>query len=422
MGHYSDEFYFSGSDEFVCGGCFDDADIAEFVESDAVSQECNFCGEKSDMPIAAPLDHVVQFMSNAINREYERAVDALGWSSEDGGYLGYHFDSYELLEDEIGLALPRDDGRLLKVLAKCLGDQPWCQRDPYGMTQDELLISSWNHFSRFIKHQRRYFFLQEHSNALDRSHLTASQMLLFVSRSAEDYGLVKTLPAGTLIYRARQMRSGDRFASPYDFGPPPFEHAVKSNRMSPAGIVMFYGSQDTETAIAEIDDNPQLGICVAIFRAMRDSLILDLTALPRRLRFFEEQSDSSEVNRYALNFLHEFVKDMAAKVEPGEREHIDYIPTQVVTEYFRTTFRHGETLIDGVRYSSAQRTAGKSIVLFADQSDVVLNSVQIKTLVATGRHQDWQLRDRQERAWLELVEGKVVRLPQATEPHGAAAT
>jgi hypothetical protein len=41
-----------------------------------------------------------------------------------------------------------------------------------------------------------------------------------------------------------------------------------------------------------------------------DALILDLTRLPRRLGFFEQQPDSSNVDRYALEFLHSFVKSL----------------------------------------------------------------------------------------------------------------
>jgi hypothetical protein len=45
---------------------------------------------------------------------------------------------------------------------------------------------------------------------------------------------------------------------------------------------MFYGSDDSATAIAEIDDDPELGIAVGTFRSTRDAKILDLTNLPRR--------------------------------------------------------------------------------------------------------------------------------------------
>jgi len=215
-----------------------------------------------------------------------------------------------------------------------------------------------------------------------------------------------------LVYRARQQKRGQTLHSPYDFGPPPVERATRPNRMSPAGIVMFYGSDERETAIAEIDDDGRLGIAVGTFQTTRNATVLDLTKLPRSLGFFEQQSDSSEVDRYALEFLHRFVKSLAAKVAPGEREHIDYVPTQVVTEWFRTAFRHRRKTIDGIRYMSAQRPGGKSLVLFADREDVLLSPRQVKELAKALSVEEWELRSGQDEAWLKLVRKRTERQPK----------
>lgn len=423
MSHYDDDedFWSTGPAEgfSVCGKCFDDIDIEHLIESGANSYECDFCERKSRThAIAAPLEGVVEFMAEAINREYQRAVEALGWNGREGGYLGEHFDSHDLLAEYIGVGLPKDDdGRLLETLVRCFGVEPWCHRDPYGLRPAEQLKFSWERFCEFIKHERRYFFLHEQVDDPSNEYLTPSQLLGLVDNAAREHELVKTLPAGSLIYRARQQKPGRVLSSPYDFGPPAVEQAIRPNRMSPAGVVMFYGSEDKETAIAEIDDNPRLGIAIGTFRTTRPSAILDFTALPRPFRFFEQQPDSSSVDRYALDFLHSFVKSLAVKVEPGDREYIDYVPTQVVTEYFRTSFRgDGNSSIDGIRYFSAQRKGGKSVVLFADRKSVVLKAAQIECLVRSGAHEEWKLRLRQEEAWLELVRKRVIRPPETSTP------
>lgn len=403
----------------VCGGCFEDRDIKTFVESRADSQCCDFCGRRGRTRlIAAPLDQVVDFMFLALDREYQRAIEALGWDGAEGGYQGPHWDSSELLTEVIGLGLPNDDGRLLAILVDCFGDEPWCERNPYSLREDERLFSSWEHFSEFIKHKRRYFFLHQPQDArpeLDE-YLSPSELLDFIGRAVTEHRLISTLPTGSLIHRARHLKTGQTLASPYDFGPPPVEHAIRSNRMSPAGIVMFYGSHDSDTAVAEIDDDRRLGIAVGTFRTTRDSTLLDLTSLPRRLGFFEQLSDSSTVDRYAISFLHDFVATLAAKVEPGDREHVDYVPTQVVTEWFRTTFRHNDSPLDGICYPSSQRPRGKSVVLFANRYDVVLTPQQLAELAGTGPLDEWWLRTRHERAWLDMVQAHVVRLPRLHRP------
>ena len=80
---------------------------------------------------------------------------------------------------------------------------------------------------------------------------------------------------------------------------------------------------------------PALALRLTRFKPCGMPTVLDLTRLPRRLGFFEQQSDSGDRDRHAIQFLHRFVKSLAMKVERGEREHINCVPTQVVTEWFR---------------------------------------------------------------------------------------
>jgi hypothetical protein len=408
---YCDEFDVPTSrparDYFVCANCFDDLHLKTFIKASLNARECDFChckGRKHDL--AAPLVAVAEVIIEAVQREYQFAVDFLGWDSAEGGYLGSHWDSDDLLRDVIGLDLPKDaDGRLFDVLVECLGDQEWCERDPYALREDDRLVGSWEHFCRAIKHERRYFFLREketgHSDTSE--YLSPGEVLSFIEGVVEEHSLIKPVPSGALIYRARQQKHGEVFSSPCDLGPPPVEFATKPNRMSPAGIVMFYGSEQRETAVAEIDDDPQLGIVTGTFRTNRQAHVLDLTRLPRRLGFFERQSDSDPTDRYAVAFLHRFVKSLAAKVEPGAREHIDYVPTQVVTEWFRTEFRYNGAQIDGIRYASAARASGTSLVLFATECDVVLSPRQITELAKKRATEEWMERGDHKDAWLELV-------------------
>ena len=80
-------------------------------------------------------------MAEAIDREYEHAVEALGFESAEGGYQGEHLDSYDLLTEELSIGLPNDsDNRLLDILVDCFGDDFWCKRDPYGLRKDEFLF------------------------------------------------------------------------------------------------------------------------------------------------------------------------------------------------------------------------------------------------------------------------------------------
>src|SRR5262249_31382258 len=145
------------------------------------------------------------------------------------------------------------------------------------------------------------------------------------------------------------------------------------------------------------------------FRTLRQASMLDLTCLPRLRGFFERQADSSEINRYALSFLHSFVQSLAAKVEPGNREHIDYVPTQVVTEWFRGVFEFGNSRLDGILYPSTQNPGGHSVVLFATRHEVALSTTEVEAAAVAEKIEAWMIRSDHENAWLKLVRRKTVR-------------
>jgi hypothetical protein len=52
--------------------------------------------------------------------------------------------------------------------------------------------------------------------------------------------------------------------------------------------------------------------------------------------------------------------------------HIEYLPTQVVTEYLRTSVTVDGKKVDGIRYRSSRSGVGTAIVLFANQDNIEL--------------------------------------------------
>ena len=72
------------------------------------------------------------------------------------------------------------------------------------------------------------------------------------------------------------------------------------------------------------------------------------------------------------------MSDFRAPIDRKLKPHVDYLPTQVITEYFRTmVLDNGGGPILGVRYSSTKN--GKdAIVLFAENADVVDDRAHIE--------------------------------------------
>jgi hypothetical protein len=67
----------------------------------------------------------------------------------------------------------------------------------------------------------------------------------------------------------------------------------------------------------------------------------------------------------------EFVKSISAPVVHDGGEHVEYGPTQVLTEYFRNQVSTPEgSRLDGIVYPSARRHGGKSLVAFMSREDL----------------------------------------------------
>jgi hypothetical protein len=355
--------YVSDESERVCVRCFDDEDLQDLIRSNDGPRGCGFC-QRRDAPTAL-IAEVAEHIHMRMSEHYGRAVDQLPYESAEGGYQGWHTDTDDLLFDTIGLDLPSDnDGRLRAVLLAEIDDELWCEYDWLALEPDQSVISSWEQFCGVVKHKRRFFFHDFGSSESNHPDFRSPlQLLREVCRLVEAQELIKTEQAGYNHFRARPRDANTRQATAASLGPPPFYLATQSNRMNPPGIPMFYGAENFALSVAEIRD------CVAsvgTFVTLRPVRVLDLANLPAVPGFF---SCVGRKERLTLAFLHEFARMIIQPVARDDRVHIEYLPTQVFTEYLRD-FQFDAGRIDGLRYRSATGKKGSNVVLFAGPEDV----------------------------------------------------
>jgi hypothetical protein len=135
--------------------------------------------------------------------------------------------------------------------------------------------------------------------------------------------------------------------------------------MSPAGIPMFYGAADECTAIAETyiaKAGRKAVATVGKFETARDFIILDLTKLPPVPSAYDQRLRHL---RSGIAFLKEFVETLIQPITKNGRERIDYVPTQIVTEYFRCVHKTSSgDPINGILYRSSKDARGICCVLF----------------------------------------------------------
>jgi HEPN/RES N-terminal domain 1/RES domain len=379
---------FAAQGKFVCADCFSDECLQQFVRDAANDETCSFCGASSDdEAIAAPLEDVVEHIATCLSFLFDDAANCLPFDGREGGYQGITFDSSEIVA-EVGLeeALTNDDGALLEAITDALGDRAWCERDPFALREHERLSFSWDRFSDYIKHERRFFFLSESpAYAEDQGGdtlLGPADVLAVIAKYCEELHLLTTVPAGTRVFRARRQDPGPRFQTALQLGPPPPGGACVPNRMSPPGVVMTYVAEDQPTALAEtVPSNKSFRrrrYAVGAFTTTKELLVLDLSAVSGVPSLFDL---GAAPKRSAIMFLHHFVAELAKPIARSDRAHVDYIPTQVVTEYLRTSPALRALGLVGLRYRSTRRRGGTCLVLFGGRELLELTPGERESLV-----------------------------------------
>ncbi len=351
-----------GSDRRICVRCVNDPVLIDLIIAEATDEDpCSFCGAAK----AADFDVILGAISGYINSLYTDPAEELPYESAEGGYQGTVYDGSELVY-ELDEWTDRDE--VVEEAASAFVGSAWCEQDYFSLGPYETLRHGWERFVEQIKHVTRYLFLREDNGAEDRhDEIRPSQMLDALGRLLTHYGTFTTLPEATEIWRARTHKPAEIPTTVDDLGAPPLIACRASNRMSPAGISMFYGALDLNTSVAETvvwNDQVRTDVTGAVFQPAKPLLLLDLTKLPEMPSQFDEENRHL---RAPLAFLRSFAHDLTKPVARDGYEHVDYVPTQVVTEYVRYQLKAEEDKsVDGIMYTSSRNPGGVSLVLFID--------------------------------------------------------
>ena len=355
-------------DGSVCNECVDDEAIKAFIAGNAVDDTCTFCGRTGDEPIAAVADDVIDLISDGIKYEHTRVENEL--YRDEGEWIGGSSGTVELLEET--LWAPLGGGPFAEAVYNAAGDDEWCERDYYAAKPHEQLSYGWELFVGTVKHEARFMFLLLEQRP-ERADVMAGHpvrrggaILTEIAEMIDKIGLVESLPAGTRVYRCRARSDGVTYTAAKDLGTPPAQQA-QANRMSPAGIAMFYGAFDDATAIAETAEPGDTVASLGLFETGAAASVVNLDRLPDVPSVFDQ--DRRHL-RSPLRFLHGFREDLVKAIERDGQEHIEYVPTQVVTEYLRLIYRQPDAegnRLDGLVFTSS-KNAGRCVVLFVDNA------------------------------------------------------
>ena len=225
----------------------------------------------------------------------------------------------------------------------------------------------WTEFEQSLRTETRFF------SAAASALLASIFAGLGDMKTRTGRSVVRTIGARkpVAIYRARVFHVGENLEPALvrpdiEIGPPPYAKA-KAGRMNAAGISVFYGATNAETAIAEV--RPPVGsrVITARFEIIRPVRLLDLSAL---IAAKSEGSifDPEYADRKArAGFLRDLSVRIAEPVMPTD-EVLGYLPTQAIADFLATEM---SPPLDGMIFPSVQ-VAGhkKNVVLFHKASRV----------------------------------------------------
>jgi hypothetical protein len=374
---------------WVCGSCVGDEFLAEAVEEYCEVRKCSYCGKRKRTPFAAPTASILKVIADAVFYNFP--------SLQQAG-IPYHNEGFELstlntreVLGELGLD---GNSEFLKDIASAFHEDYWIRRSNAFWESPRLhqkLGFGWDHFVSIVKHKTRFhFFKQNEGDAYDRDHLTPDEILSTIAELLRRFDMFTEVPQGKQIYRCRVKHPNDKWVMDAEqLGAPPSELA-SAGRMNPAGISYFYGAFAVGTAIGEILSHPPMSVGVGTFITTHPLIVADLTKLPQIPSIFDREKRN---DREALLFLNEFTRQISQPVKKNGMEHIDYIPSQVVSEYLAQVFEVDDsgTRLDGIIFPSSIKQNFENIVLFPSDRSWRNKFDRIEFITGTLMHlDDWQ--------------------------------
>ena len=343
--------------KFVCQDCFADDGLKAYIANHLVSRTCSYCRRHAESRIAAPMLEVVPFIRECLDRAMDELLEShllpdVGESFE--AFQDFWHGTHPGLQDDLNLEL---ENTYAQVMA-----------NPAPTFKSERLTAAWEKFCVYVKHHCR-FVLYHQQHAAKFSGSRPWEILEQIGTYVNEFGLLRTLPTGSELFRGRQEANPTPHTC-LELGPPPQFRASQS-RMSPAGIPMFYGAFCTRVASAEtFATRKGRWLTIARFTAARPLQVLDISQAPPFPSLF--QQDKHNLRSVAI-FMAKFAEAVSLPLAENRAAEIDYIPTQIVAEYFRHIFvPPAGTRLDGIQFKSS-KARGDCVSLFCTAEECTID-------------------------------------------------
>ncbi|WP_300703242.1 HEPN-associated N-terminal domain-containing protein [uncultured Brachyspira sp.] len=339
--------------KYVCYKCFKEDGIRNYIKNNGERYTCSYCKQQYK---AVHLEKIIKHIIDSLHSEWKDPVNNSPYESKEGGYINnYLYDTYDLLlyEEPINV----NDIELFNDIVNAITQELWA-RDFAVPFEDEELKYEWDSFIKYVQHRMRFGVFCK-----DKILYPIKEIVHIIEKLN-----METIMQPIKIYRVRGSKDKSDFSDAKKMGTVPPKDAIQANRMSPAGIAMFYGAFNKKTALSEIDYGNINYVHYATFVPSREMVLIDFSKKMVIPSIYDEKS--GKLKKY-YRFMDSYINDFRKPINRDGSEHIGYIPTQIITEYLRYNYKINGESIDGIIYNSSVCNNGKAIVLFVDNKNCI---------------------------------------------------
>ena len=381
-------------EKYVCADHFDDPNLKKFINDNGIDGFCSYCqvndedyddltddgsedeqNEPEELKcrkvilMSSFMKHVTDKLSQVLSPLEDANLPlANDWIDDDdendvikraGNYAKLkgteHYENVDDMLEAYGLYIKNQ--KLNKDIKYCFNREEWIDNDSFGIKLGDDLSYRWRYFVDMVMNSKRFTFFSD-SHFKGKQHWESDVLTDIMGLCSN---LVDEIPVGTILFRGRPLNADGPFIEFKDLTSAPKEFA-KANRMSAEGISVFYGSFDKETPLHEIwNYSPHSLIDLGRFKTTKPLKVVNLFKIPANISFWMDG------NFEVYAFLSQFHKEVS-KPKTQETNNIEYVPTQVFTEYIR--YMNGLN-IGGIIYGSlvndeSMNTNSRNVVLFYD--------------------------------------------------------
>lgn len=340
----------------VCVNCMHNPALKEFLLNDHSIGDCDYC-ENTGIPVSHA-DRIQDHIIACIGSDYEDIQNSgAPYESREGGYQVKNEEAMDIVSDNLASAV--DENFCTAVVESINPFVHWCERDWSILSPRDYLKYGWQKFCATVRHSLRYAFAWAEGDE-DESHpdhIHPAKTLTGIGGMVDSLGLTQILPVGTTIYRVR-VHANEYFETFEDLGSPPPQKAA-TNRMSPAGIPMFYGADSVETAIRETwDEQNSAKASIGTFTTRRPLKVVNFKNVPPVPSYW---SNPGREKAARFEFMRNLAEDLSEPVERGSLVDLHYAPTQIVCEYLVKARRVSDPdlstgVLHGIAFASSRTT------------------------------------------------------------------